>query len=285
MTKCDVCVQVGLENNNSCGSWTNWMSRAPLRLLGELHYGNSQPGLLGSLLEHYGPSSPLRATMLRCACKLVLLTRLREPSAWYRSFWDWAGVARKQQRNSSEFGNNLVEFAAAYKNLQSMLFLGKINRGLEAQYLGARINTGGLDKYRCFEHSARGGHQPHSKLSAADCNEGLPARVDELRVALRAFDVVGLVERFDETLLLVADLSGLQHVHRRQHFILTSSLPQPCMPSIYNAPFLLNQTINRCFIKRPTWRARKKRLLLGTWAANGRPTAVHKSKLRLPSTR
>ena len=223
-----VCVQVGLENNNSCGSWTNWMSRAPLRLLGELHYGNTQPGLLGSLLEHYGPSSPLRGAMLRCACKLVLLTRLREPSAWYRSFWDWAGVARKQQRNSSEFGKDLVEFAAAYKNLQSMLFLGKINLGLEAQYVGARINTGGLDKYRCFEHSARDGHQRHSKLSAADCNEGLPARVDELRVALRAFDVVGLVERFDETLLLVADLSGLQHVHRRQHFILTSCLPHVC---------------------------------------------------------
>ena len=32
-------MQAGLNNNRSCGSWTNWVSRAPLRLLGELHYG------------------------------------------------------------------------------------------------------------------------------------------------------------------------------------------------------------------------------------------------------
>ena len=44
-----------------------------------------------------------------------------------------------------------------------------------------------------------------------------------MRVALRAFDVVGLVERFDETLLLVADLSGLQHVlHRALNSYLSS---------------------------------------------------------------
>ena len=52
--------------------------------------------------------------MLQCSCKLVLLTRLREPFTWYRSFWDWSGVARKQQRNASEWGESLVEFATAY---------------------------------------------------------------------------------------------------------------------------------------------------------------------------
>lgn len=41
-------------------------------------------------------------------------------------------------------------------------------------------------------------------------------------MALRAFDVVGIVERFDETLLLVADLSGLQHVLRRASELLSS---------------------------------------------------------------
>ena len=45
-------------------------------------------------------------------------------------------------------------------------------------------------------------------------------------MALRAFDVVGLVERFDETLLLVADLSGLQHVLHRASELL-SSQPKP----------------------------------------------------------
>ena len=32
-------IEAGLNSNRSCGSWTNWVSRAPLRLLGELHYG------------------------------------------------------------------------------------------------------------------------------------------------------------------------------------------------------------------------------------------------------
>ena len=135
-----------------------------------------------------GPSSPLRGTMLQCASKLVLLTRLREPFTWYRSFWDWSGVARKQQINSSEYGESLVEFATAYRNLQSMLFMGKVNRGLDAQYLGARVNTEGLDKYRCFEHAAGDGRRRHSQTSAAatatDCNEGMPGRIEAPRVFL-----------------------------------------------------------------------------------------------------
>jgi hypothetical protein len=134
-----------------------------------------------------GPSSPLRGTMLQCSCKLVLLTRLREPFTWYRSFWDWSGVAHKQQRNSSVWGDSLIEFATAYRNLQSMLFMGEVNRGLDAQYLGARVNTGGLDKYRCFEHSARDGMRRHSKTSpgaAADCNEGMPGRIEELHIPI-----------------------------------------------------------------------------------------------------
>ena len=49
-------------------------------------------------------------------------------------------------------------------------------------------------------------------------------------MALRAFDVVGIVERFDETLLLVADLSGLQHVLRRASELLYH--PNPRAPYI-----------------------------------------------------
>ena len=75
-------LQAALTSNNSCSGWTDWMRRAPLRLLGELHAGNNLPGLPGSLLQYAGPGSPLRNTMLRCACKLVLVTRMREPAAW-----------------------------------------------------------------------------------------------------------------------------------------------------------------------------------------------------------
>ena len=70
-----------------------------------------------------------------------------------------------------------------------MIFMGKVNRGLDAQYLGARVNTEGLDKYRCFEHSARDGRhsvtptrQTHPRGTAADCNEGMTGRIEALRV-------------------------------------------------------------------------------------------------------
>ena len=51
-------------------------------------------------------------------------------------------------------------------------------------------------------------------------------------MALRAFDVVGLVERFDETLLLVADLSGLQHVLHRASELLSSCLTQALISAL-----------------------------------------------------
>lgn len=99
-------LQAALTSNNSCSGWTDWMRRAPLRLLGELHAGNNLPGLPGSLLQYAGPGSPLRNTMLRCACKLVLVTRMREPAAWYRSFWEWSGVAKKQRNSNKPVTSN-----------------------------------------------------------------------------------------------------------------------------------------------------------------------------------
>tara|TARA_B100000795_G_scaffold192356_1_gene146767 strand:- start:226 stop:1263 length:1038 start_codon:yes stop_codon:yes gene_type:complete len=204
-------LQAALTSNNSCSGWTDWMRRAPLRLLGELHAGNNLPGLPGSLLQYAGPGSPLRNTMLRCACKLVLVTRMREPAAWYRSFWEWSGVANKQRGNHStdKFGETLIDFASRYSNLQSMILMGRVNLALSYP----------LHKYRCFEpslHRPAPGTKSQPAPSGTAC-EGLPGRVEEVREALRAFDVVGIVERFDETLLLIADLSGLQHVLHRAH--------------------------------------------------------------------
>ena len=113
-----------------CTSWHAWTRRSPLRILGELHYGNALPPLRDSLLAHFGPASPLRHAALRCACKVVLVTRLRDPPSFYRSFFKWAGLDAKQLQNPKEFGADMLQWAAGYRNLQSNLLLGQV-RGWE----------------------------------------------------------------------------------------------------------------------------------------------------------
>ena len=103
-------------------------------------------------------------------------------------------------------------------NLQSSLLLTPYHATF-AEKLGARaIRTAeGNAKRACFsafDDTARPHHTGRFDV-------GRPvgaARVALLRRVLRSFDLVGLLERFDETLLLMADLTGLQRllVQRRR---------------------------------------------------------------------
>ena len=56
-----------LNYSGGCLRWDRWVRRPPLRLAGELHYGNTLAGLEGSLMRFLGPgvggeagSAPLR---------------------------------------------------------------------------------------------------------------------------------------------------------------------------------------------------------------------------------
>ena len=114
-------------DGSSCASWHRWATRAPLRILGELHYGgisgvNRKAGIQETLLKHFGPASRLQQVVMRCACKVVLVTRLREPSSFYPSFWKWAGIDRKQRHNSSKFGATMLEWAQGCLNGPVMLW-------------------------------------------------------------------------------------------------------------------------------------------------------------------
>ena len=213
-----------LNHSGGCLRWDRWARRPPLRLAGELHYGNTLAGLEGSLMRYLGPGSAARQALLRCACKVVLVTRVRQPASWYRSFWSWSGVRDRQRQNATLYGETLIEFARGYANLQSMLMLGKVNLGLQAQFVGIHSPKVNLTEYRCFRPFASG-YAPQSRrarsvpppgLAAALewCGPDLAGRVEHLRGTLRKFDVVGLLERFEETLLLIADLVGLQHLLR-----------------------------------------------------------------------
>ena len=100
----------------------------------------------------------------------------------------------------------------APRNLQSSLLLTPYHATF-AERLGARAlhTVEGSAKRACFsafDDSARPHHTGRFDV-------GRPvgaARVALLRRVLRGFDLVGLLERFDETMLLLADLTGLQRL-------------------------------------------------------------------------
>ena len=119
-------------------------------------------------------------------------------------------IAWRQAANASHWGASMLEWAP--RNLQSSLLLTPYHATF-AEHLGARAphSAEGCAKRACFsafDDSAR----PHH---TGRLDVGRPvgaARVALLRRVLRGFDLVGLLERFDETLLLLADLTGLQRL-------------------------------------------------------------------------
>ena len=106
-------------------SWCADNERAPLLIAGELHADNGLGALDGSLLAHFGPTSPLRQAAAQWACKVVLVTRLREPSRFYESFWRWAGLDLKQKHDRRKWGASMAAWAGRWRNLQANLLLGE----------------------------------------------------------------------------------------------------------------------------------------------------------------
>jgi hypothetical protein len=119
-------------------------------------------------------------------------------------------IAWRQAANASHWGSSMLEWAP--RNLQSSLLLTPYHATF-AEHLGTRAphTAEGSAKRACFsafDDSARPHHTGRFDV-------GRPvgaARVALLRRVLRGFDLVGLLERFDETLLLLADLTGLQRL-------------------------------------------------------------------------
>ena len=189
-------------SNRSCDDWTD---RPALRLAAELHYSYQTTQ---QSLASFGPRSPLQHLASRCGCKLVLFTRLRRPLEFYVSFYRWA-VAWRQRLNASLYGSSMLEWAP--RNLQAALLLTSFD-ATYAEKVGVRARgPESLAKRAAFlsfeddtTRSAMGKFGRGRVLGAS--------RRALLRRVLRSFDLVGLVERFDETLLLLADMTGLQRL-------------------------------------------------------------------------
>jgi hypothetical protein len=202
--------------NRSCAQWSN---RTPIRLLAEHHYSRHS---LEVILGHFGPFSPLQRVAARCRCRVVLVTRLREPASFYISFYRWT-VNWRQQHNSSAYGRDILEWAP--RNLQATMVLNPLD-ATWAEFTG--LNTlEGRWRRKIFSQfdddvpnlpGAARADAPPCPLCREEWRFRLPGpgagakRREELRRVLASFDLVGLVERFDETLLMLSDLSGLQRL-------------------------------------------------------------------------
>ena len=193
-------------SNRSC---TDWSNRRPLRLLAEHHYSRHS---LEAILGHFGPFSPLQRVASQCHCRVVLATRLREPLSFYTSFYRWT-VNWRQQRNGTAFGKDMLEWAP--KNLQSTLLLNPLD-ATWAEFTGVHTPEGRMRR-RIFSQFDEGS-------LASPAGQTAFRRRQELRRVIASFDLVGLVERFDETLLLLSDLLGLQRL------LYTRSVPSSTNP-------------------------------------------------------
>ena len=174
-----------------------------LRLFAEHHYSRHS---VEAVLGQFGPFSPLQRVAARCRCRIVLATRLREPLSFYTSFYRWT-VNWRQQRNASTFGHDMLEWAP--RNLQASMFLNPLD-ATWAEFVGVHADEAKMRRQIYSQFDEPGG--PHPGSTAVQ-PKGLGAkRRDELRRVLASYDLVGLLERFDETLLLLADLTGIQRL-------------------------------------------------------------------------
>ena len=128
----------------------------------------------------------LRATYhaLDIDCRVVLVTRVREPLSFYISYFKWA-AAWRQKKEPATFGRNFTEWAPP--NLQSALMLNSMD------HMWAEKGIGHKRRREAFD-----GFDAHAWQRLHDL--------------LLHFDIVGTTERFDETLLLTAGMTGLQHL-------------------------------------------------------------------------
>lgn len=186
--------------NQSCDEW---QTRAPLRLLVEHHYSRHS---LEAILGHFGPYSPLQRVAAKCHCRIILATRVREPLSFYMSFYRWT-VNWRQQRNASTFGSGLLDWAP--RNLQASMLLNPLD-ATWAEFVGVHSDEARERRKIYSQFDEPGGPYPGGVGSVPP---GIGAkRRAALRRVLASFDLVGVLERFDETLLLLADLLGLQRL-------------------------------------------------------------------------
>lgn len=118
------------------------------------------------------------------ACPLVLTTRIREPLEYYLSFYRWA-VGFRQRDNPTYYGRSFLEWVESVPNLQSTVMMRSM-ASYHAEYSPKRYRAMWVD-------SSRGATQQWQRL----------------RAHLDRYSIVAPIARFDESMVLLHDLTGL----------------------------------------------------------------------------
>ena len=123
----------------------------------------------------------LRTAAFARTCRVVVMVRVREPLAWYISFFDWA-VRPRQRTGNARWGANFTDWLPY--NMQSRYLLH-----------GAGVSSEWAD-----DLAAKAGPSAPRRLDS-----GRWAQLEQL---LRATDVVAPLERLDDSLAVVMHLAG-----------------------------------------------------------------------------
>lgn len=121
---------------------------------------------------------------LRPRCRALVMVRVRQPLAWYQSYYSWT-VLGKQRGREEGYGANFSEWLAGAPNLQSRLLLFGDAAG------GPRWEQKGADRL-----------QPGAPRRLTVAQRRGVQRI------LQAADIVAPVERLDESLVLLRQLAG-----------------------------------------------------------------------------
>ena len=119
-------------------------------------------------------------------CPLVTMTRVREPLEFYLSFYRWA-VAFRQRADPHSFGKDFIDWARRVPDLQSTTMMQSM-AAMAAEY-----------------HINQWSHYRSSWMVGKTEEE----RWTKLQAVLDQFAIVATMKRFDESVLLASDLSGL----------------------------------------------------------------------------
>lgn len=181
-----------LKQLQKAGEAARQQNRAPSHvIMMEAHFGwvefatSTLPGLknLASTYEQQGVD-----------CPLVLMTRVRDPLEYYLSFYRW-GVAFRQKESPLKFGKSFVEWARKVPNLQSTIMM------LSMAAMAAEYHP---DTWKHYSRRPEIGRSPEEAWR-------------KLSEFLDQFAIVGTMRRFDESLLLMSDMTGLPVMEYRRN--------------------------------------------------------------------
>ena len=159
----------------------------PPRLCAEAHTGIDQVVPWRRRLDEL---QALRVSLVqrRVPMRLLLVLRVREPLSFYISFYTWA-VAERQSRSPAKFGSSFEEWLRRAPNLQSELVVS------------SRAAT-----------TAAYANKAHPEVRAWRRRWDDEAMASRRRALVwqmvRAYDVLGVTDMFDETALVVARALG-----------------------------------------------------------------------------